>query len=62
MKTAKNWASRPHSPPGDSGAVNIHRGLAMNVAPPKPERVVKAFLGDTEPGAIDTPGWFSTRK
>ena len=60
MAVAKNWASRPHSPPGDSGAVNIHKGLAMNVSPPKPERRTKVDLGDGGPGSVGTSGWFST--
>lgn len=62
MKTAPNWASRPHSPPGDSGAVNIHKGLAMNVSPPKPERKTKVDLGDGGPGSVGTPGWFHTKR
>ena len=62
MKVAPNWANRAHSPPGDSGSVNIHKGLAMNVSPPKPERKTKVDLTDGGPGRVHTPGWFSTRK
>jgi len=62
MAVMKNWASRKHSPPGDDGAVNIHKGLAMNVSPPKPERRTKVDLGErTGPGPVETPGWFRTR-
>lgn len=61
MPVKSNWASRPHSPPGDSGSVNLHKGLAMNVSPPKPERKTKVDLGDGGPGAVKTPGWFSTK-
>jgi hypothetical protein len=61
-KVASNWADRPHSGPGDSGAVNIHKGLAMNVSPPKPERKTRVDLGDGGPGRVHSPGWFSTKK
>lgn len=61
MRVADNWASRPHCPPGDSGAVSIHKGLAMNVSPPKPARKVTVQLGDGGPGKIGTKGWFNTK-
>lgn len=62
MKTAPNWANRPHSGPGDSGAVNIHKGLAMNVSPPKPERKTHVDLDGDGPGRVHTPGYFSTKR
>ena len=63
MAVKSNWADRPHHGPGDSGAVNIHKGLAMNVSPPKPERRTRVDLGERNgPGPTYTPGWFSTKK
>lgn len=62
MAVKPNWADRPHHGPGSDGAVNIHKGLAMNVSPPKPERKTKVDLGDGGPGRVHTPGYFSTGK
>lgn len=62
-KVASNWANRAHSGPGDSGAVRIQKGLAMNVSPPKPERKTHVDLGERDgPGRVHTPGWFSTKR
>lgn len=57
---AKNWASRPHCPPGDHEAVNMHKSIASGMTMPKSERKTKVDLGDGGPGAVGTPGWFRT--
>lgn len=62
MKTAKNWADRPHCPPGSDMAVNEHKALASGFVLPKPELRTHVNLGGSSTGKVHTPGWFSTKK
>lgn len=62
MKVAENWASRPHCPPGNDKAVNMHKSIASGMTQPKSERRVKVDLDQGGTGAVHTPGWFNTGK
>lgn len=41
MQTGKNWANRPHSPPGNDGATNMHKSIAMGMTAPASKRMTK---------------------
>lgn len=63
MKTAKNWASRPHMPPGPDRVVSQHKGMASGIEVEKPERkTVPPGMGGSDTGRVYTPGWFSTKR
>ena len=57
MRTGTNYANRPHSGPGGDGAVNIHKGLAMNVNAPASKRETKPIgMKGSNNGACKTVG------
>ena len=63
MKTASNYATRPHMPPGPDRVVSQHKGMASGIEVEKPERkTVPPALTGSEVGRVHTPGWFSTKK
>ena len=61
-KVAKNWADRPHCPPGDNRAQPQRKALASGFVMPKPERRTRVDLGGSSTGAVHTPGYFRTAK
>ena len=63
MKSASNWADRPHHPPGPDRVVSQHKGMASGIEVEKPERkTVPPGMTGAETGRIHTPGWFSTKR
>lgn len=60
MSVAKNWGSRPHSPPGPDHVVKQHKGMASGIQVEPPERRTKVDLTRGGPGSVHTPGWFRT--
>jgi hypothetical protein len=63
MKSASNWADRPHQPPGPDRVVKQHQAMASGIEVEKPPRkTIPPGMTGSETGRVYSPGWFSTKK
>jgi hypothetical protein len=62
MKSASNWASRPHQPRGSDKAVHMSKSIATGMTQPESERMTRVDLTKGGPGKVHTPGWFSSKR